>query len=647
MNRLSEFSLVLFCAAVGIHLGLSMQFVLLSVLGGLAPFACRYLPFRPIAPTLGLGFILLSVGGLGGYFVLSDVAAPGSWPTVFTVLAGICIAAFVLMIWMLAARQPDEATAPVGRFTQNILLTGLLLLFLTPYPSLEPVQFWVSERFAWLQLLALLAAVGALTLGRIGSGYLRRLALLLPLLLVGPAAYYGLQFLQRPLVMLLANLAPDFGSRSMGFSPLQFLDYKAFLTPSTRPVMRIEADQLPSRYLVGNRLVTMNGSSLSWVASKDDPLLGERQGEDEQRNWYRVPNHQPPVAPEQEQEQEGSWRIRINSLRWDSLVFLPPSASRVGVAANNFAENTHRVWEAKFESGARKEWLVSGGKAEPEPPNSAYLQLPTFWDSVLQHKAASLAGNGREETSRRVVAEYHQRGYTLEVQFDRRKPFHDFFLSNSPAYCFWYATGAALALRANGIPARLVSGYLINEQIGQRQWLVRERDAHSWVEWQDEAGFWHTLEPTPPAIGDFFSAMQGSEFSRYYHRFVLWWQNRMDSIEFSKKQENFLIIVGFLVLAFLFVREYLRIRAAESRAVDGYSKRWRKVWNRFLDLSRLAEKQSWSADRYAGHLPDAWSESRRALALEFLRLYERYRFSPQEPPFAELETILNHFRKAR
>lgn len=621
-----------------------MQFPLISFIGALAPFALRYSPFRPIAPTPGLSFILLSVGGLGGYFALTDIAEPGSWPAFFTVLAGICLAALLLMNWMLAARLPDESANPVGRVTQNIVLTGFLLLFLTPYPSLNPVEFWVMNGIAWLQLLALLSAICCLTMGRLKGGQLRRLALLLPLLVLAPAAYFVLTLLQGPLVRGLVSMAPSFNSDRVGFSPVQFLDHKAFLTPSTRPVMRIQASYLPSRYLVGNRMVTMNGASMSWDAGKGMRQIGSRQQkEDESKSWFFVSNHHLASGDISQQP----WNMKINSLRWDRLVFLPPSVSQVAVEASHLRENQHRVWEAEFEANARKEWLAVGGESTPDGIEKEYLQLPTFWDAPLQAKADSLKGVTSEATAANIMAEYFGRGYTLEVNFDGRKPFHDFFLNEAPAYCFWYATGAALALRANGIPSRLASGYLINEQLTQNQWLVRERDAHSWVEWQDSQGYWRTLDPTPPTIGDFFGSMPGSEFSRYYHRFVLWWQNTLDSVAFAEDQENGLIILGFVILAFLFVREYLRIRARESTEFDGYSRRWRRVWRRFLVLGKLEEKKNWSAERYADNLPTEWGKDRTRLALAFLGVYEKYRFSRQEPPFAEIESILNNFKKTR
>ncbi|HIA05094.1 MAG TPA: transglutaminase domain-containing protein, partial [Myxococcales bacterium] len=49
---------------------------------------------------------------------------------------------------------------------------------------------------------------------------------------------------------------------------------------------------------------------------------------------------------------------------------------------------------------------------------------------------------------------------------------HDFFLNEKAGYCFWFASATTLALRANGIPSKLVSGYMVHERLSSQLWLV-------------------------------------------------------------------------------------------------------------------------------------------------------------------------------
>jgi protein-glutamine gamma-glutamyltransferase len=58
----------------------------------------------------------------------------------------------------------------------------------------------------------------------------------------------------------------------------------------------------------------------------------------------------------------------------------------------------------------------------------------------------------------------------------------------------------AVLLRMGGVPARVATGFSAGGlQKRQGEWVVRDTDAHSWVEaWFDGIG-WVALDPTPPA----------------------------------------------------------------------------------------------------------------------------------------------------
>jgi protein-glutamine gamma-glutamyltransferase len=58
----------------------------------------------------------------------------------------------------------------------------------------------------------------------------------------------------------------------------------------------------------------------------------------------------------------------------------------------------------------------------------------------------------------------------------------------------------ALLLRLGGVPARVATGFSPGGfKRSQDEWVIRDRDAHSWVEaWYDGIG-WVTFDPTPSA----------------------------------------------------------------------------------------------------------------------------------------------------
>ncbi|CAN0496362.1 unnamed protein product, partial [Discosporangium mesarthrocarpum] len=248
-----------------------------------------------------------------------------------------------------------------------------------------------------------------------------------------------------------------------------------------------------------------------------------------------------------------------------------------------------------------------------------------FWDEELQAHSAGFAADNRQATADNIVTYFLGRDYTLQTDFDPQQPFHDFYLNDKAGYCFWFASATTLALRANGIPSRLVGGYLVHEQLNEELYLVRERDAHSWVEWQDEDGYWHTVDPTPASIAAFFGGYDSPPLSQWYHRLAGQWQAFVDAVLDNQFAATAITWGGLGVLVFLFAREYRRIRTRREAGTDT-ARRWRRLWQRFLKTTGLPEQPSWTAAAYAANLPQDWDEQRRASAQRFLEIYGQYRF---------------------
>lgn len=72
-----------------------------------------------------------------------------------------------------------------------------------------------------------------------------------------------------------------------------------------------------------------------------------------------------------------------------------------------------------------------------------------------------------------------------------------YFLRESQrGYCVHFATATAMLLRTMGIPARYVTGYLVQGAPGA--WVtVTQDDAHAWVEYWVSGLGWVPLDPTP------------------------------------------------------------------------------------------------------------------------------------------------------
>src|SRR5207245_7309416 len=75
----------------------------------------------------------------------------------------------------------------------------------------------------------------------------------------------------------------------------------------------------------------------------------------------------------------------------------------------------------------------------------------------------------------------------------------DYFLFDLRAdFCEYFASAMVVMLREVGVPARLVEGFTTGQfDSGSGQYIVREQDAHAWVEAYFPQYGWIEFEPTP------------------------------------------------------------------------------------------------------------------------------------------------------
>ncbi|MEY2535268.1 MAG: protein-glutamine gamma-glutamyltransferase, partial [bacterium] len=79
-------------------------------------------------------------------------------------------------------------------------------------------------------------------------------------------------------------------------------------------------------------------------------------------------------------------------------------------------------------------------------------------------------------------------------------PLVDFLFTSRLGYCQQFSGAMALLLRMGGVPARVASGFSPGRfDRKRREYIVRDDDAHSWVEAYFPGIGWHTLDPTPAA----------------------------------------------------------------------------------------------------------------------------------------------------
>ena len=144
---------------------------------------------------------------------------------------------------------------------------------------------------------------------------------------------------------------------------------------------------------------------------------------------------------------------------------------------------------------------VDGGYV---PPARFFRQLPRL-DPRIPALADSLTGGLPTRYDKVVAVQRHLRAfaYTLELPATARETTLEHFLFQRRAgHCEYFSTAMVVLLRAAGIEARNVNGFLGGEWNEFGSYLVvTQNQAHSWVEvWFPEYG-WVTFDPTPAGAG--------------------------------------------------------------------------------------------------------------------------------------------------
>jgi transglutaminase-like putative cysteine protease len=142
-------------------------------------------------------------------------------------------------------------------------------------------------------------------------------------------------------------------------------------------------------------------------------------------------------------------------------------------------------------------------------PVDDYLQLPASLDTRVGSLAVVVASQARArnayDAARAVESHLNSNAYggsykySLEMRAKGPDPLSDFLFNVRAGHCEYYATAMAVMLRTLRVPARVVNGFQPGEyNAAADAYIVRQADAHSWVEvYFAEADAWVTFDPTP------------------------------------------------------------------------------------------------------------------------------------------------------
>jgi protein-glutamine gamma-glutamyltransferase len=130
-----------------------------------------------------------------------------------------------------------------------------------------------------------------------------------------------------------------------------------------------------------------------------------------------------------------------------------------------------------------------------------YLQLPPMAPRIRTlAEEVTAASADQWEAAQRLTAHLSEAfRYTRVLRRTTElDPVDEFLFVQRAGNCEYFAASLAVLLRSLGIPARVVNGFQRGEWNPYgKYFLVRLRDAHSWVEVFIEGAGWLTLDPSP------------------------------------------------------------------------------------------------------------------------------------------------------
>ena len=132
-----------------------------------------------------------------------------------------------------------------------------------------------------------------------------------------------------------------------------------------------------------------------------------------------------------------------------------------------------------------------------------YLQLPSDLDPRIVDLAETVAMGADTVREKAALVEVYLRtnlAYSLQLTWDPgEQPLSTFLFEARSGHCEYFASSMAIMLRTLGIPTRMVNGFLAGEynSIGD-SYIVRQSDAHSWIEAYVPGQGWMEFDPTPP-----------------------------------------------------------------------------------------------------------------------------------------------------
>jgi transglutaminase-like putative cysteine protease len=196
-----------------------------------------------------------------------------------------------------------------------------------------------------------------------------------------------------------------------------------------------------------------------------------------------------------------------------NIFFLAPWARRVkgayrtlqidsgGAVSDSDSQRSVSIYEADSDISTPSPAELREASGSLPQFTLAYLQLPRL-DPRIPQLAAQVTGSAASNYDKATALELYLRthyGYTLQLPRSLvADPLANFLFDRKQGHCEYFASSMAVMLRTLGVPARVVNGFRSDEFNDlTSNYVVRAKNAHSWVEAFFPGYGWVTFDPTP------------------------------------------------------------------------------------------------------------------------------------------------------
>ncbi len=347
-------------------------------------------------------------------------------------------------------------------------------------------------------------------------------------------------FIPRFTTGYLSNLAPQ-GEHVSGFSNNVLLGEIGSIKQSSMVVMHVRLNNNPSDLARlrwrGVGLTSFDGRR--WVNNTVTEVLNSYSN-----GRYILPGRGAPFFP----GKLLNYTVLLEPLASDAVFVAPTALSLTGQfrmlevdAADSVLRRDQSYAGLRYNGTSHlhippPDILRDAGEDYPPLITQRYLQLPVL-DPRIKKLAADVTKDAATPYDKANVIELHLKnkyGYTLDMASQGADPIADFLFNVRRGHCEYFASSMTVMLRSLGIPSRIVNGFLPGEYNDiTQQYVVRGRDAHTWVEVFFPNQGWITFDPTPAA--GTISSMGWGRFSQWMDAFRTFWSDWVVAYDFSRQ----------------------------------------------------------------------------------------------------------------